>query len=209
VATEIEAGLLQSDIFKTVVSGEPITAAYKHRNAFSFAPVCKLAFSANKHPNVQDNSEGLYRRLLLVEMEKQFVKSGRADLYLYDKLMQERAGIFLWGLRGLQRLREEGFRESGVMKDNLDRFKELNNPVLAFANTHIEMQPVEWTCTMEVYRKYARFCEKRGYKPLGEARFGVELRKSVPGTAVRERESGGRRRWGYRGINLVDHYDSV
>jgi len=208
VATEIEAGLLQSDIFKTIVSGESVTAAYKHKNAFSFAPVCKLAFSANKHPNLQDTSEGLYRRLLLIEMEKQFVKSGRADIYLLDKLMAERDGIFLWGLRGLQLLREEGFRPSEHMSNCLDRFQELNNPVLSFVRTHIEEEPDGWVCTLKAYEKYDKYCKKRGYKPLGESRFGTELRKVCP-SAKKKRESTGKRRWGYAGINLVDDYDLI
>lgn len=208
VATEVEAGLLQSDIFKTVVSGEPVTAAYKHRNAFSFTPVCKLAFSANKHPKLQDTSEGLYRRLLLIEMDKEFVKSGKADLFLFDKLMEERAGIFLWGLRGLQLLREEGFRPSEFMSGCLDRFQELNNPVLAFVRTHIEERSDGWLCTLKAYDKYAKFCQKRGYKALGEGSFGMELKKVFPG-AAKKRESTGKRRWGYQGIALVDDYDGV
>jgi putative DNA primase/helicase len=208
VTTEIEAGLLQSDIFKSIVSGEAITAAYKHKNAFSFAPVCKLAFSANKHPNIQDTSEGLYRRLLMVEMNREFVKKGKADLYLFDKLMEEKNGIFLWGLRGLQLLREEGFRQSDYMAGCLDRFKELNNPILSFVNTHVELVPTAWTCTMKVYEKYSKFCGRRNYKPLGEARFGIELRKLCAGIS-KVRQGNGRRLWGYQGIDLVDDYDSA
>lgn len=207
VATEVEAGLLQSDIFKTIVSGESVTAAYKHKNAFSFTPVCKLAFSSNKHPNMQDTSDGLYRRLLLIEMEKQFVKQGRADLYLYDKLMQERDGIFMWALRGLQLLRQDGFRPSEFMADCLDRFQEINNPVLSFVRHHVDSEnPESWTDTMTVYDKYTMFCRKRGYKQLGESRFGIELRKVC--TVKKERESRGRRRWGYKGLSLVDDYDA-
>jgi len=205
VATEVEAGLLQSDIFKTVVSGEPVTAAYKHKNAFSFTPVCKLAFSANKHPKLQDTSEGLYRRLLLIEMEKQFVKTGKADIFLLDKLMDERAGIFLWGLRGLQLLREEGFKPSKYMSTCLDKFQELNNPVLAFKRTHIAEDPDGWICTLDAYAKYDRFCKKRNYRPLGESSFAVELRKVCP-DARKKREGSGKRRWGYSGISLVDDY---
>lgn len=208
VTTEIETSLLQSDIFKSIVSGEAITAAYKHKNAFSFAPVCKLAFSANKHPNIQDTSEGLYRRLLIVEMNCEFVKNGKADLYLFDKLMKEKNGIFLWGLRGLQLLRDEGFRQSDYMAGCLDRFKELNNPILSFINTHVELDPTAWTCTMKVYEKYSKFCSRRNYKPLGESRFGVEMRKLCPDIR-KVRQSNGRRLWGYQGITLIDDYEFV
>ena len=207
VATEVEAGLLQSDIFKTIVSGEGITASFKHKNAFSFVPVCKLAFSANKHPNLQDTSDGLLRRLMIIEMEKQFVKKGRADLYLYDKLIQERDGIFMWALRGLQLLRQDGFTPSALMEVWLERFREINNPILSFANNHVQSNPAAWVCTMSVYEKYARFCKLRGYKPLGESRFGVELRKICP-NIKKMRQGSGARRWGYQGLELIDDYDA-
>jgi len=206
VATEVEASLLQSDIFKTLISGESVTAAFKHKNAFSFLPVCKLAFSSNKHPNIQDTSDGLYRRLLVIEMEKQFVKHGKADLYLFDKLIEERSGVFLWALRGLQLLREEGFTPSDYMSKCLDQFQEINNPILSFSRHHVGKDPGGFLCTMDMYRKYQKFCEKRGYKPLGESRFGIELRKVVP-EARKKRESTGKRRWGYADICIEDDYE--
>lgn len=205
VTTEIEGGLLQSDIFKSIVSGESVTASFKHRNAFSFQPVCKMAFSSNKHPNIQDTSEGLYRRLMMIEMNREFVKAGKADLYLYDKLMEEKNAIFLWGLRGLQLLQRDGFKESTYMTGCLDRFREINNAVIGFANTHIDQAPDVWTDSMTIYDKYSRFCTKRNYKPLGESRFAVELRKVIPGLR-RTRSGGGKRLWGYEGVLVVDDY---
>jgi putative DNA primase/helicase len=207
VTTEVEAGLLQSDIFKAIVSGEAVSAAYKHKNAFNFQPVCKMAFSANKHPNIQDTSDGLYRRLLIIEMAQQFVGKGKADLYLYEKLMQEKAGIFLWGLRGLQLLNQNGFRPSEYMNECLDNYKELNNPVIAFVNTHVEVYRHDdmWECTMTVYDKYVKFCNRRNYRALAESRFGVELRKAAKGIE-KTRQSRGARKWGYKYLRLVDDY---
>ena len=208
-ATEVESGLLESDIFKTVVSGESISAAFKHKNVFKFKPVCKVAFSANNPPKMHDASDGLLRRIMLINMEKQFVQKGVADLYLEDKLKEELPGIFLWAVRGLQLLRADGFKESDYMAECKQGFKEVNNPVYSFVISHVKEHPAkdrQWTCTMTVYRKYKSFCEKRNYKPLGESRFGVELKRQCK-SATRTRESSGKRRWGYKNITIIDDYE--
>jgi putative DNA primase/helicase len=207
--TEVEAGLLESDMFKTIVSGEGVSAAFKHKNVFKFKPVCKLAFSANSPPKLRDASDGLLRRLMYIKMEKQFVKQGKADLYLEDKLLEELPGIFLWAVRGLQRLRAEGFKESAYMAACKNEFKEMNNPIYSFVIAHVKEHSVKdrkWTCTMTVYKKYKAFCDKRNYKPLGESRFGAELKRQCE-SAVRARESSGKRRWGYKNISIIDDYE--
>ena len=202
VATEVEASLLQSDIFKTLISGESVTAAYKHKNAFSFFPVCKLAFSANKHPNIQDTSDGLYRRLLVIEMEKQFVRHGKADLYLFDKLLEERSAIFLWALRGLQMLKDEGFTPSEYMEKCLYKFQEINDPVLSFVTDSVEEVADGWCSTEDLYRSYSNYCKRCGYRPLGLARFMVNLLKHFP-AAKKQRASSGSRKNGYTNIGII------
>lgn len=205
VATEVEAGLLQSDIFKTIVSGEGVSAAYKHKNAFSFQPVCKLAFSANKYPSIQDTSDGLYRRLLVYELKKQFVKHGKNDLFLYDKLIKELPGIFMWALRGLQLLREEGFTPSPHMLECLAKFQQINDPVLAFVNEKTAAEPDSWISKDDLYKAYSAYCNSNGYYRKGAGTFALELLKHYP-AAKEERapSSVTPRKRGIRGVKVVD-----
>jgi len=202
VATEVEGGLLQSDIFKTITSGESVTAAYKHKDAFSFFPVCKLAFSANKYPNIQDTSDGLYRRLLVIEMKQQFVKQGKADLYLFDKLLDERAGIFMWALKGLQLLKEENFTPSCFMEQCLEKFQEINDPVLAFVLEKTEVDSDGWIQGKDIYKAYVRFCKVNGYYSKGKGKFLLDFLRHYP-ELKEERKSKTDRRRGYQGLRIL------
>jgi len=202
VATEVEASLLQSDIFKTLISGEAVTAAFKHKNAFSFFPVAKLAFSANKHPNIQDTSDGLYRRLMVIEMKQQFVKQGRADLYLFEKLLEERAAIFLWALQGLQMLKKEGFTPSKYILECLHKFKEINDPVLSFKLERSEEDADNWISKDDIYQSYAKFCKRNGYYAKGKTKFMQDFIKHYP-QAIERRESPPGRRYGFKGIKVL------
>lgn len=201
VSTEIEGGLLQSGMFKAVVSGDRISASYKHRDGFSFKPVAKHIFAANKFPPIQDTSRGLLRRMIIVETARSF---STPDLGLIEKLLAELDGIFIQLIYALKLLQEEGFKDEQI--DYLvackARFAESNNPVIGFINTHIEECSTAEIETLKVYEKYVKFCSKRGYKPKTENNFGKELKGHLP-NIERKREGGGRRLYFYHHILLV------
>lgn len=202
--TEIRSELFQSDLLKTLISGEPISAAQKHRPAFSFNPVAKHIFSGNTYPDIKDHTDGLYRRLLLIEMDRQFVAAGKADNYLYEKLMEERDGIFLWGLRGLQLLKQEGFTPSEEMIDNLELFKQKNNPMYSFTVCHIkEADESFFTPSQDIYQAYKTFCAKRGHQPHSLTNAMLMLKQLCPAIKKREKRIKGNKFIGYHGISLA------
>lgn len=202
--TEIRSELFQSDMIKTLISGEPISAAQKHRPAFSFSPVAKHIFSGNTYPDIKDHTDGLYRRLLLIEMDRQFVAAGKADNYLFEKLMEERDGIFLWGLRGLQLLKQEGFTPSETMSSNLDLFKQKNNPLYRFAISHVVQSdaPGVFMPSEDFYDAYRKFCAKGGHQPHSLTNSMMMLQNLFPQIKKRQKRMGGNRFMGFDGLQL-------
>lgn len=200
VSTEIEGGLLQSGMFKAVVSGDRISASYKHRDGFSFKPVAKHIFAANKFPPIQDTSRGLLRRMIFVETARSFDK---ADLNLTDKLLGEIDGIFLMLVAHLKMLQQEGFldEENEFLLKCKARFAESNNPVIGFTQMHLEQRPDCRVETLAVYDKYVKYCSRRGYKPKSEQHFGKELRGILPGVNL-VRSSSGARKYMYENIDI-------
>ncbi len=200
VSTEIEGGLLQSGMFKAVVSGDRISASYKHRDGFSFKPVAKHIFAANKFPPIQDTSRGLLRRMIFVETTRSFAVP---DLNLTDKLLAEIDGIFLMLVAHLKMLQQEGFRdeENEFLMKCKARFAESNNPVIGFTHMHLEDRPECRVETLAVYDKYVKYCSRRGYKPKSEQHFGKELRGVMPHINL-VRSSSGTRKYMYENIDL-------
>lgn len=205
VSTEVEGGLLQSNMFKALVSGDPVQASYKNKDGFRFRPVAKHIFAANKFPTIQDTTRGLLRKVIMVEVERRFET---VDLDLKKKLLGELDGIFLMLLRHLQILQEEGFRDEDVqyLVECKARFAESNNPVIGFCDLCLERIADMQVDTVAVYRKYVSYCSLRGYKPKSEQHFGRELRSVMPGVE-RKRESKGQRNYYYTNIALVVNGD--
>jgi putative DNA primase/helicase len=203
--TEIRSELFQSDLLKTLISGEPVSAAHKHRPAFSFNPVAKHVFSGNTYPDIKDHTDGLYRRLLLIEMDQQFVAQGKADKYLYDKLHQDRDGIFLWGLAGWLMLRNEGFTPSEAMQDNLELFKQKNNPIHSFVVCHVRQAAESaFVPSQDIYESYKKFCTKRGHQAHSLTNTMLMLKQMCPWIKKREKRVKGNKFLGYNGIEIVE-----
>ena len=188
VFTEAQAKAFESDIFKAVVSGDRINAAYKHKDVFEFRPFCKLAFSSNHLPEVLDNSDGFFRKVLLIKHRRQFFGPDR-DPYLLDKLLTELPGIFGWAWVGLIRLRERGeFKLCEASQQVLNEYREENNPVMSFIRectfTETESGQAPEVAKQDLYEEYAKFCKKRGFYPMNAIHFARELRQQIPEVEV-------------------------
>lgn len=183
VSAEIEARAFSSDVFKAIVSGDRISASFKHQTPFDFRPFCKLAFSSNRQPRILDNSDGFFRKVIIVEMKQQFAMKGKADLFLREKLLAELSGIFAWALEGLKLLQDEGFTNPTPIAESLADYRRTNNPVVCFVEDCVEFDTDTWPkrSKAEVYQAYKKYCLGFGYRPQGEVHFGKELHRLLPG----------------------------
>lgn len=209
ISTEVGSGALESAMFKAIVSGDPIQASFKHRDAFMFQPYVKLAFATNKLPRVLDNSHGFFRRILLVTFKRQFLE-GDPDRNenLEDELMEELSEIFLWALAGLQRLRKQGrFTACDETLENLKEFQLSNNPVKYFVETKCVIDAEKSVSKDDLFDAYVEFCKAGKFKPLNKSNFHRELKGVVN---VREfRPSVGDRKRRYGGLALEEGFNEV
>jgi putative DNA primase/helicase len=69
-------GLQTSSMFKTLTTGDCITAERKHGQPFRFRSYAKLLFSANKIPTSKDKTYAFYKRWLIIPFSKVFNVTG-------------------------------------------------------------------------------------------------------------------------------------
>jgi P4 family phage/plasmid primase-like protien len=125
------ADIAESGNFKTLVSGEPIEARPIYGVPFVMQTGCKLWFLANSLPRFRHGTEAELRRTRFLRFDYQ---PPVKDVTLKARLAAEAEGVFLFMVRGLQRLLtcQEiplGGRES---RDVHDRFRVSNDPVGSF-----------------------------------------------------------------------------
>jgi putative DNA primase/helicase len=212
ISTEVGNKALESPNFKAIVTGDPINAAYKHQDSFSFLPYCKLAFATNKLPRVLDNSDGFFRRLLPISFKRQFPEDDPArDPHLEEKLIDELPGIFEWALVGLHRLWRQGrFTHCDETMAHLQGYRRLNNPVMAFVEDRCTIGDDRDAGKDDLYKDFKEYCTECGYSRLNKENFFRELYAAVNHLKqYRPRLAGGRE---YRirgiGLNVIGHEES-
>jgi len=204
-ATEVGSKALESNLLKALVTGEEVRAAFKHKDGFDLSSYCKFAFSANRLPRVLDNSDGFFRRLLIIRFKKQFMGAAD-DTNLIETLETELSEIFSWALVGLHRLMEQSrFSDSAESQEIMQAYRRLNNPIQCFVEDCCAIEEDSNAVKDTLYGKYREYCGKYGYMPQNYENFLRELRSAVKNLRdFRPRVSGGARPRSLKGIRLVE-----
>lgn len=178
-SSEIGTNLKTTNYFKKIVTGDMIDGEYKGKDKFSFVNTAKLIFAMNSLPTTKDKSDGFYRRLVIIPFNKQF-KGNEIDIDLADKLKFEADAIFMFALKGLQRLhKQKKFTESTVVTSKFEEYKLESNPIQQFMLEKFETTSEEsdYVSSTSVYNLYTIWCNKNGFKALNNINFGKELKR--------------------------------
>ena len=177
--SEINASITK-DIFKALVSGEPIMARLKYGNSFLMERYAKLCFNCNELPKDVEQSEAYFRRFLIIPFRVTLPES-EWDVELAQKIIKEElAGVFNWVLDGLKRLlKQKKFTESRIVREMIATYKLESDSVACFLrDENWEADPLhpEHTTTLKkLHLSYQSYCREAGHKPLGRNNFKKRL----------------------------------
>ena len=201
ISTEVGAKAIESQYFKAITSGDPLNAAFKHRNSFEFCPTVKLAFAANRLPRVLDNSDGYFRRLLPIQFKRQFIND--YDPQLFETLKGELSEIFVWAVEGLQRLWEQkGFTDCDETRRLLLDYRRGNNPVLAYIEDRCALGDDYEVPKRDLYLDYRAYCGESGFTAMNIENFFRELYAAYHYLRQYRPQVAGERKYFVKGIKL-------
>lgn len=152
--------------FKSLISGNEITVRQIFKEPVTFTPFATCMFSCNKLPRIMDKSSGLYRRLVIIELNNKVLNP---DPLFLSKLTSRDMEYFLYKAVywiGVA-LQEGRFRISQSEKELLRKFKcrqsSLNEWVyeenLVLGDFYLK------SCS-GTYTFYLEWAERNGYKRL-------------------------------------------
>jgi len=73
---------------KAITSNEGIEVQKKHQQGFTLYPFCKLLFSCNRFPKVFDQTQGFFRRWMIIKWDRNFENDPERIPYLREKLAE-------------------------------------------------------------------------------------------------------------------------
>ena len=152
--------------FKSIISGNIISVRQIYREVMSFAPYCTCVFSCNKLPRIMDKTSGLYRRMVLIELNKKVLKP---DPLFMNKVTDADMEYFLFkAVEGIKLAIEEGrFRITHSEDQLLNLFKRRQSPLneWLYENDITTGDLHEQKCVL-LYKQFVEWCNSNGYNKL-------------------------------------------
>jgi len=181
ISTETPKKNFDTDLVKAVVAGDWVTGRGLYEKPTRFKPFAKHYLAMNELPPINDNTDGLWRRIYVIDFPKTFTEDEQ-DVELTEKLMAELSGIFNWGLEGYNRLRNKEFKflQAESMKKAKKNYRDDNDSVVAFINDNLKKTKDENDKLpfKYMYQRYRFFCKYDGYNnPLKKKEFKERLKK--------------------------------
>lgn len=176
-ANEI-SGKLQSDIFKQLVSGQPVEARMIYKEPFIMKRYAKLLFACNEYPREVEQTNGFFRRLKIVPFNQTIPASEQNTELAKEIISTELSGVFNWALEGLQRLlKQKRFSECAAIEAQNAHFRQQSDSVAMFIEEHNYSTSINQKEPLkDMFDSYKLFCNDCGYRAVGRTKFGERLR---------------------------------
>jgi len=175
-ASEI-SNRMNVDLFKQLVSGEPVEARQIYGKPQMLEDYAKLIFNCNELPITVQHKEAYFRRFIIIPFDQKIPPDEQNPKLAQEIIDNELPGIFNWVLEGLERLLEqENFTESNKVNSVLNKYRTETNSVKHFLNENGIKSGVEKEIHLkEMYNSYKEFCKDEDFKSLGKTNFSNYL----------------------------------
>ncbi len=173
-----EADILESEAFKAIITGDLIDARRIREAPFSFRPCASHMFAANRLPGTNDQTDGFWRRFVVLGFNRAFRGSDAVANLASGLLEHERAGIVQWALQGAHALQARGRLPRVPSSDAAKiEWRRNSDPVAVFVDEVCEKadEPRSWIRAMPLYRYYVAWCSENGHRQMSSMKFGMRL----------------------------------
>lgn len=164
----------ESDILKALTGDDTVTVERKGENGFAYMNFAKLTYSCNKLPKFKDSSGGLFRRPIVLPLDKDFTtlvkkKSLNINDIINDK--EEMEKVVSYAVASFIRVIEndKNFTESKKMTEVKNRWLN-DNSVMEFIEDNFEItgEVLDIIPFDDFYASYTFYCKDSGYMSLAK-----------------------------------------
>lgn len=178
IYADVESDELKSTgVLKALISGDSILVEKKNQHPFKMRNIAKMFFSANRFPEVLDQSNAMFRRFVIVDWIVTFDK--KKDINLKDKLKEPRelSGILNILIRLARDLEKRGSFKHNVDIEKLRRnWNEKADPIRKFIDDNIVLGFEYEVERVTLYEAYTRFCTEQSIVTESRSVFYAKIK---------------------------------
>ncbi len=152
--------------FKSIISGNVISVRQIYREVIDFKPYITCIFSCNKLPRIMDKTSGLYRRMVLIELNNKVLNP---DPLFMNKITDQDMEYFLFkSVEGVKTAIEEGrFKVTQSERQLLELFKRRQSPLHEWLyETNMTIGDLQEQKCIALYQQFKEWCEQNGYNKI-------------------------------------------
>lgn len=169
---KFNAGLIKAVTGRDKMS---VRGAYE-RQQVVFRAGFKLWFAVNHLPVIQDETEGMWRRLRVIPFTVTIPEAER-DGDLDRKLCAEWPGILNWALAGVRAWRAEGLGAPVEVREATEVYREQSDDIGGFIADACIVADNARSTTRALYRAFTRWAKESGVEVVSEKRFSQRLQE--------------------------------
>lgn len=181
---------------KKLITGDKVQINIKNKDMFTYEPIAKWIICCNSFPTITDESNGVWRRLIMMKFEH-VISADKIIKNIAKRIIAEEMNVFVdWALTGLADLLKTGdFSIPDSVKANKEAEKKNSkNPLVFIDDLYVEISE---ECKMkkdEFYNKYKIHCDEKSWNAFGEVQFWKIVKQKFPNLeTIQKREISGRK----------------
>lgn len=161
---------------KNLTGGDKRIGAKLHAKQFQYTPTDKLWLRTNYLPRIADATVAMWSRVIVVPFANQFLGDDQ-DKGLFDRLLEEKKGIFAWMVEGAFKYLQAGRLPElpEVCREAVQKYQNDNDQLRRFILDVLEPKPGHTVGAQETYREYERWCEAHNEPAVSQRYFGDNL----------------------------------
>ncbi len=179
IVTEMfDTRLSNTEVYKAVISGDAVEGRQIRGNPIRFRPTAGHILACNNLPMTSDQSDGFWRRAVVLRMDADFTGKEKQQETLVETLKNELPGIAVWAIRGFQRLVEQGSytipKSSAEAK--LDWKNDSDEIIGWMRDCCTQTCPAnESTQASVLYENFSSWCKANNHRVMSSNLFGRRL----------------------------------
>ena len=165
---------IDSARFKSLTGGDTIPVHLMYKDFHPMTPRFKLFIATNHLPRIADNSDGMWRRVVVIPFNVKFVGDA-CDQDLKDKLVQEGAGILNWLLEGVRAWQAGGIIQTQNSKVARETYRQGEDLVGQFIDERLQEAPGQRLLSAVVYKLFQDWAGQGREQVMNSNAFGRAL----------------------------------
>lgn len=203
--------LRKTGMFKMLVGKDPVYAEKKFKDGFQFQNYAKLIFSANKLPEVKEDTDAFFRRWIIINFPNIF-KGEKANPNLLKELTTEKelSGLFNYAIKGLKQiLKNKKFATNKTSDEWRETYKKMSDSLAAFIIDCVKDEPNNTITKRKFYQEYVKHCKKNKLPVKSKRKIGSQLPEQKENVIESTKRVNGKKQKAWRNIKVIQDGEEV